>query len=93
MEVKHYENDNLTSTVLTASSPNLITWWEQAIRQGDQVSKLPLLIFKHDRSKIFCAFEFEPTGLYDHFRICAKDHYFSVSLLEDFIKHEKPKFI
>lgn len=93
VEVKHYADDNLTSTILTATSPNLITWWEQALRQGEQVSKLPLLIFKHDRSKIFCAFGHEPVGLYDHFRICAKDQYFSVCLLEDFIKHEKPKFI
>lgn len=93
VEVKHYENDNLTSTVLTAASPNLITWWGQTLRQGIQVGKTPLLIFKHDRSKMFCAFKHEPTGLYDHFRICAKDHYLSVCLLEDFIKYEQPKFI
>ena len=93
VEVKHYADDNLTSTVLTADKPNLITWWEQAIRQGQQVDKQPLLIFKHDRSKIFCAFYLQPTGLYDYFRICAKDHDLSVCLLEDFIKHEKPKFV
>lgn len=93
VEVKHYADDNLTSTVLTAKDPNLIQWWSQADRQGIQVGKTPLLIFKHDRSKIFCAFSHEPTGLYDHFRICAKDYYFSVSLLDDFIVHEQPKFI
>jgi hypothetical protein len=93
VECKHYADDHLTSKVLTDKNPQLIEWWEQTLRQGVQVSKIPLLIFKFDRSKIFCAFVDQPTGLYDHFIICAKDHYFSVSLLEDFIKHEKPKFI
>lgn len=93
VEVKSYADDHLTSKVLTDKTPQLIEWWEQAVRQGLQVSKKPLLIFKFDRSKIFCAFLEEPIGLYDHFRICAKDHYFSVSLLEDYIKQEQPKFI
>ena len=93
VEVKSYADDHLTSKVLTDKTPQLIEWWRQAVRQGLQVSKKPLLIFKFDRSKIFCAFLEEPTGLYDHFRICAKDHYFSVSLLEDYIKQEQPKFI
>lgn len=93
VEVKHYADDNLTSTLLTAKDPNLLEWWEQAVRQGKQVSKIPLLIFKHDRSKIFCAFNDLPTGSYRFISICAKDHYFNVCLLDDFLKHEQPKFI
>jgi Holliday junction resolvase len=93
VEVKGYADDHLTSSILTAKDPILIQWWEQATRQGKQVSKLPLLIFKYDRSKMFCAFLETPTGLYDHFVICAKDHYFHTCLLEDFLVHEKPKFI
>jgi hypothetical protein len=93
VEVKHYAEDHLTSSILTAKDPTLITWWEQALRQGKQVNKIPLLIFKHDRSKIFCAFSDLPTGPFRFISICAKDHYFNVSLLEDFIKHERPKFI
>ena len=93
VEIKHYADDHLTSKVLTDKNPQLIEWWEQAVRQGVQVDKIPLLIFKFDRSKIFCAFADAPTGLYDHFIICANDYYFSVCVLEDYIIHEKPQFI
>ncbi len=93
VEAKHYKDDHLTSSVLTAKDPQLITWWEQAIRQGNQVNKNPLLIFKFDRSKIFCAFSDLPTGLYDHFAICAKGHYFHVALLDDWYAEERPKFV
>ena len=93
IEVKHYAEDHLTSSILTAKDPTVLTWWEQAVRQGIQVSKIPLLIFKHDRSKIFCAFNDLPTGDYRFMSICANDHYFNVCLLDDFIKHEQPKFI
>ena len=93
VECKHYAEDHLTSKVLTDKDPQLTEWWEQALRQSTQVRKTPLLIFKFDRSKIFCAFSDVPTGLYRYFSICAKDHYFTVALLEDFIVHEKPKFI
>lgn len=93
VEVKHYENDQLTSTILTSKNPTLLVWWEQATRQGTQVSKKPLLIFKHDRSKIFCAFDTTPTDIYAHFVISSGDYLFTVCLLDDYIKYEKPKFI
>lgn len=93
VEVKHYAEDHLTSKVLTDKNPQLLEWWDQAIRQGTQVDKFPLLIFKHDRSKIFCAFTDVATGLYDNFMVSAKDRFFTVALLEDFITHERPKFI
>lgn len=93
VEVKHYAEDHLTSSVLTAKDPTLLTWWEQAVRQGAQVGKIPLLIFKHDRSKIFCAFNDLPTGDYRFMSVCANDRYFNVCLLDDFVQHEQPKFI
>jgi hypothetical protein len=93
VEVKHYEQDHLTSSILTAKDPQLLTWWEQAVRQGKQVKKQPLLIFKYDRSKIFCAYSDLPAGGYRFMTISAKDYEFSVALLEDFIQHEAPKFI
>ena len=56
VEVKHYADDHLTSSILTAQEPQLVTWWQQTLRQGKQVNKIPLLVFKHDRSRMFCAF-------------------------------------
>ena len=56
VEVKHYKDDHLTSKILTSKDPQLLQWWEQAVRQGLQVGREPLLLFKFDRSKWFVAF-------------------------------------
>ena len=90
---KHYAEDHMTSQVLTSKSPQLIAWWSQAIRQGIQVSKKPILIFKHDRSKTFVAYIDMPTTNYRYFFVNTGEHEFYVSTLEDYIKFEKPKFI
>lgn len=92
VEVKGYADDHLTSKILTDKDPQLFQWWEQAVRQGIQVGKTPLLVFKHDRSKIFCAYQDLPTAA--SFIWVSRDAVnFNVSLLDDFIKCEKPKFI
>ena len=59
IEVKHYKDCQLTSNVLTDKTPMLLQWWAQAVRQGIQTSKKPILFFKHDRSKWFVAFDIE----------------------------------
>lgn len=93
VEAKHYSEDHMTSQVLTSKSPQLIAWWVQAVRQGIQVSKKPILIFKHDRSKTFVAYIDMPTANYRYFFVNADTHEFYVSTLDDYIKFEKPKFI
>lgn len=90
VECKHYADDHLTSKVLTDRSPQLLEWWAQAVRQGEQVDRKPLLIFKFDRSKLFVAYNDMPTsGLKN---VLVNDTIF-VSLLEDWITNEKPKFV
>lgn len=93
VEAKHYAEDHLNSTVLTSKSPQLIEWWEQAIRQGVQVAKIPILVFKHDRSKLFVAYKDMPSGDYDYIFVTAKGHEFFVALLDDWLANESPKFI
>ena len=90
VEVKNYEEDHLTSKLLTAKDPQLLEWWNQAIRQAGQVNKKPLLVFKFNRSKIFVAFADMPTGHYK--RLTINDEIF-VALLDDWLKHEKPRFV
>ena len=53
IEVKHYKDNHLTSKVLTDKTPQLLEWWKQAVRQGEQTTKDPILFFKFDRSKWF----------------------------------------
>ena len=93
VEAKHYADDHLTSSVLTSKNPQLIQFWQQTVREAGQVSKRPLLIFKHDRSKLFVAFEDFPNGNYNYFYINYQPHEFYVALLDDWITNEAVKFI
>lgn len=92
IEVKHYENDQFTTSIYSAKEPTLFKWWDQAIRQANQTSKKPLLIFKHDRSKNFVAFKDMPDKdfLYTYINYIEP---FYVALLEDWYNNEQPKFI
>ena len=56
VEVKHYKDDHLTSKMLTDKTPQVLRWWDQAVRQANQTGREPLLLFKFDRSKWFVAF-------------------------------------
>jgi len=93
VEVKGYAEDHITSALLTGKNPQLVQFWEQAVRQGKQVDKLPLLIFKFDRSKIFVAFEDMPNSdAYRWIYFNSEFGCFYVALLEDWLKYEQPKF-
>jgi len=93
VEVKHYAEDHLNSSILTGKNPQLLEWWSQAIRQGIQIDKKPLLLFKHDRSKIFAAYEEMPTSTYRNIFVDVLGHLFYVSTLTDWLINEKPEFI
>jgi Holliday junction resolvase len=91
IEVKNYEEDHISSKLLTSKSPQLLEWWEQAVRQGIQVNKKPLLIFKFSRSKMFVAFPDMPTT--SNYRVLTINDLLFVSTLEDWLNNEKPRFI
>jgi hypothetical protein len=93
VECKHYKDDHLNSKVLTDKNPQLFEWWTQCKRQADQVNREPLLIFKHDRSKLFCAFEALPETHVPFLYISRNGFEFYVTILEDWIVQEKPKFV
>lgn len=93
VECKHYKEDHLTSEILTSKNPTIIDWWTQAVRQGEQVNRKPLLLFKHDRSKIFVAFEDFPEVDYNYVYISREPYQFFVAILEDWITHTNPKFV
>jgi hypothetical protein len=93
VEAKHYAEDHLTSKILTGKSPQFFEWWGQAVRQGKQVDKIPLLLFKFDRSKTFVAFEDMPSGDMDYFFIVSHGYEVYVALLDEWLGSEAPKFI
>lgn len=93
VECKHYAQDQLNTSVLTNKSPELIDWWNQTLRQASQVNKEPLLLFKHDRSKIFAARLQPPETGYRNILVDYIDTIMYISLLQDWIVYDKPKFI
>lgn len=93
IECKGYEEDHLTSKILTSKSPQLLEFWKQTIRQADQLKRQPLLMFKFDRSKVFVAFQDIPNDNYSYIFIKSGDYEFYVALLEDWLDNEKPQFI
>jgi hypothetical protein len=93
VEVKGYAEDHISSALLTGKNPQLIEFWKQSVRQGQQVNKKPLLAFKFDRSKIFVAFLDMPTANYRYLFVSIDEHEFYVALLEDWLVNEQPKFV
>jgi Holliday junction resolvase len=93
IEVKHYKDCHLTSNILTDKTPQIEEWWIQTIRESAQISRKPLLIFKHDRSKWFVGFKEPPsTEAYRYMFINTGEHQFYVAKLDDWLKHEEIKF-
>lgn len=93
VEVKGYAEDHISSALLTGKNPQLIEFWKQSVRQGQQVNKKPLLAFKFDRSKIFVAFLDMPTANYRYLFVSIEEHEFYIALLEDWLVNEQPKFV
>lgn len=95
IEVKHYADDKFTSKILTDSKPQIDLWWEQTIREAHEVNKKPMLIFKHDRSKLFCAVDeiFLPVNEIAARYIFVGHLGVYIMKLEDFINHCYPDFI
>jgi Holliday junction resolvase len=90
VEVKGYKEDHINSGLLTHKTPQIEEWVIQARRQGVQVGKKWLLIFKFDRSKIFVCFEEEPIEEYRYIYYSHLNVY--MALLDDWLE-DNPKFI
>lgn len=93
IEVKSYADCYIDHSLISGSNPQIIIWLIQTIRQGYQVSKKPLLLFKHDRSKTYCAFLDMPEGEYSYIFVSKNGYEFYISLLDDYINNNKPEFI
>lgn len=93
VECKHYADDHFNSSLFSGINPQLMQWWSQTARQAKQVNKKPLLVFKHDRSKLLVMHENYPKGDYRHAALYIFNENLYVSLLEDWLVIDKPKFI
>ena len=95
VEVKSYKESAINHLLLSGVGKPLIEWIEQAIRQGIQVDKEPLLIFKHDRSPFYmCSWE-EPANVekYLTYQYDAEELPVYITNLIDWLELEKVEFI
>jgi len=94
IEVKSYK-DSAINHLMFGKSPKIIEWWEQTIRQAKQNrDNTPFLIFKHDRSKFYCASEdIDGLAKYPNMVYNFNGYKMQISLLSDFLTHQQPEFI
>lgn len=90
VEVKHYKDDQISTKLITGKSPIFDQWWEQTVREAEQIDKRPLLLFKHDRSKWFVAYKKVDAHLhhihYKNREICITDLGLYITLAEERLK-------
>ena len=91
IEVKAYKESVINHTLLTGKNPQLDLFWEQTVRQGRQTDRLPLLIFKHNRSKWFVMYFSTQLPYCDILYYSKLGTY--ISLLEDWLINEEQEFI
>jgi len=94
IEVKSYK-DSAISHLMLGKAPKIIEWAEQTERQAHQNrDNIPLLLFKHDRSKFYCAsWVINGEAKYPNLHYTYEGYRLQVSLLSDFLTHEQPEFI
>ena len=90
IEVKHYKDEHLNSTIITSKMSQLEKWWKQAVREAEVMNNLPLLIFRKDRGKFFVAGAGISTG--NHKCIYIEHLDIDILLFDDWLS-TKPKFI
>lgn len=51
IEVKHYADEVLNSNIFNTTTSTLEKFWEQTVRESQQMNAKPMLVFKKDRGK------------------------------------------
>lgn len=65
VEVKWYKDEQVTSNMLNTGVSQVEKWWEQTVRESEQMNMRPALIFKKDRGNWLIALSFDdPAAIY-----------------------------
>lgn len=91
VEVKHYAEDQLSSSYLTGVNPQLSQFWGQTVREAGQVSKIPLLIYKYDRSKLYACMQEIPKE-YPHRYLYSYEGFY-ITRLEEWVNYCNPEWV
>lgn len=91
VEVKFYKHSHFNDKVLTNSTNQFISWWEQTTRQAKLAGGKPLLFFKYNRSKIFVATRDKPETVKKYMYVSHLDCYVMEST--GWLTYEEHRFI
>jgi len=84
VECKHYATIDWNS-LLTAKSNDMYSFWKQTLREAEVMKKLPLLIFRWDRSKDFVAYN-DSIQVESYIEVKSFGYNFKVCLLDDWLR-------
>lgn len=93
VEAKHHKEVDWNN-ILTAKTSLLLSFWDQTIREAAVMKKLPLLVYKWDRSKLFCCWN-DLIETKNQIEIKINDRQFKMALFDEWLseatKNYKPR--
>lgn len=88
VEAKHHKEVDWNN-VLTAKTSLLLEFWDQTKREALIMKKNPLLIYKWDRSKLFCCWNDELVSITNYVEVNSGTRKFKMGLLDDWLNAAK----
>jgi hypothetical protein len=85
IEAKHHKEVDWNN-ILTAKSNLLLEFWDQTTREAKVMNKLPLLVYKWDRSKIHCCWDDDRIKIDNYVFIQSANRKFYMGLFDDWLE-------
>lgn len=92
IECKSYADTVIKENLLTAKSNNFYPWWEQTVREAEQMNRTPALVFKMDRGKPLIAVTEDIPSLNSlsiNTDIAAEQVSVNIYLFDSWLEHKK----
>lgn len=91
IEAKHHKEVPWNG-LLTAKSSLLLDFWDQTVREAEVMKKHPLLIYKWDRSKLFCCWNDNLVNIEEYLEVNAFKRKFKMALLDSWLVEAKKQY-
>lgn len=84
IEAKHHKEVPWNNLISAKKSSLLLDFWKQTLREAEKMKKRPLLVYKWDRSKIYCCWDDE-LNLSDQITVNVDNLYFKMGLFDEWL--------
>lgn len=84
IEAKHHKEVPWNNLISAKKSSLLLDFWKQTVREAEVMKKRPLLVYKWDRSKIYCCWA-DDTEVDDQITVKIDDLYFKMGLFDEWL--------